>query len=289
MHGIGSRNLSKEQLDEIHLLLSLHSELADANAYNEEYLKQVILRRILELHLSFSDYIKLLKHNTDEVSALAGAFLNSFSEFFRNPLSFSVLEKVILPAIVSNKLRKKNSEIRIWSAACAGGQEAYSLAMIVHEYLNENNIKCRYRIFATDKSEAQLNIARQGNYNSEALNNVTQGRVSRWFTVSSGICSIKPELKNHIDFSVFNLLQSDMVCPPASIFGDFDLVFCANLLFYYKEAYREQILGNASHCISDDGYFVTGETERDILAAAGYSEAYPHSAIFRLPAYAKNN
>jgi chemotaxis protein methyltransferase CheR len=88
-------------------------------------------------------------------------------------------------------------------------------------------------------------------------------------------------LKNNIDFSVFDLLSGQFSCPPASIFGEFDIVVCANMLFYYKNKYRQAILEKTGNCMANAGYLVTGETERQILIDHNYSEAFPQSAIFR--------
>ena len=91
---------------------------------------------------------------------------------------------------------------------------------------------------------------------------------------------VRPELKRHIDFSTFDLFCDTLSCPPASIFGDFDLVVCANLLFYYKDDCRKAILAKTGNCLADGGYLISGETERDIVMRSDYREIYPQAAIF---------
>ena len=106
-------------------------------------------------------------------------------------------------------------------------------------------------------------------------------RVNQWFTKHSDIYTVIPELKEHIDFSVFDLFSENLIAPPASIFGDFDLVICANLLFYYKPEFQEVIIEKTGKCMAKDSYLVVGEAEREILKKLNYCEEFPQSAIFQ--------
>jgi len=80
---------------------------------------------------------------------------------------------------------------------------------------------------------------------------------------------------------VFDLFDEQLLCPPGCIFGDFDLVLCSNLLFYYKDEYRKSILERIGKCMKSGGYLVTGEVERDILLCHNFREVFPQSAIFQ--------
>jgi chemotaxis methyl-accepting protein methylase len=216
----------------------------------------------------------------------SGIFLNSmqisYTDFFRNTLTFSVLEKIILPSIILKKMNLSRNEIRIWSAACAGGQETYSLAMLLNEFTNGNGEKINFRIFASDQSESQIKAAQRGLYSESSLNNLNLKRVNKWFTKQGDSYLVNDELKENIEFSVFDLFNEQYSCPPTSIFGDFDIIVCANLLFYYKPEYRKKIIKKTSNSLSKNGYLITGETERDILIQTGFREVYPQTAIFQL-------
>ncbi len=107
-------------------------------------------------------------------------------------------------------------------------------------------------------------------------------RVSKWFTKLGDSYLVNDELKENIEFSVFDLFNERYSCPPTSIFGDFDIIVCANLLFYYKPEYRKKIIKKTSNSLSKNGYLITGETERDILMQTGFREVYPQTAIFQL-------
>ena len=106
-------------------------------------------------------------------------------------------------------------------------------------------------------------------------------RVKQWFLNDKETYTINPLLKNNIDFSVLDLFNEQLSCPPASIFGDFDIVVCANLLFYYKQEFRKIILDKATNCLANNGYLVVGKTERDILLQHNFHEVYPQSGIFQ--------
>lgn len=250
--------------------------------YDNIFLEQVIEKRMFNLNChSAEDYYNVLTSDSNEADVLADSLQISFSEFFRNRLTYEVLETVVLPEIISNNLSANRKEIRIWSMACAGGHEAYSLAIILKEIADLHGGKIKFRIFATDQNEIQINLAQQGIYHAKSFDNLCVGRLNRWFTLINGSYAVSDELKHFIDFSVFDLFDKNHNCPPESIYGDFDLVMCANLLFYYKPIHQKIILEKALHSTTSGGCIVTGEIEREILIKNKFVEMFPQSAIFR--------
>jgi chemotaxis protein methyltransferase CheR len=273
--------ITRHQLTALISLLDKQLFSADVSKYGEQFLCNTLQKRFQEIQCTNADdYLEVIKQNTDEVSIFLNSLQIGYTEFFRNSLTFSVLEQIILPSLIQKKKELKRKEIRIWSAACSGGQESYSLAMVMEELKNGDAEKYSYRIFATDQNEALVNEARKGHYTGNALNNLSLKRVNQWFTKKGDTYTVKPELKNNIDFSVFDLFSMELSCPPASIFGEFDIVVCANLLFYYKNEYRQAMLKKTGNCMAAGGYLVTGETERQILTDHNYTETFPQSAIF---------
>ena len=276
------KTFTHHRISSLKLLMDTGLNSTDISRYDEQFLRTTLQKRFQEIQCANTDdYLEVIKHNTEEVSFFLKSLQIGYSEFFRNSLTFSILEKIILPSLIQKKKVSKRKEIRIWSAACSGGQESYSLAMVMEELKNGDAEKYSYRIFATDQNEALVNEARKGNYSEKALNNLSLKRVNQWFTKRGDSYTVKQELKNNIDFSVFDLFNGLFSCPPASIFGDFDIVVCANLLFYYKDEYRQAILEKTGNCMANGGYLVSGETERQILTDHNYAEAFPQSAIFR--------
>ena len=257
------------------------SQGIDVSKYDETFLKKSIGKRIAETQCnSTEEYCIYLEQHEIEGKHFHDSLQISYSEFFRNPLTFSVLERVVLPSIALQKQNTNRKEIRIWSAACAAGQESYSLAMLLEDIVTLDGGKIKYRIFATDQSQEQILAANKGQYTANAINNLSFKRVNQWFIQQGDTYFVKPELKANIYFSVFDLFSEQLNCPPASIFGDFDLVVCANLLFYYKPEYQKIILQKTGGCRAKGGYIICGETERDILLRHNLIEAFPQSGIF---------
>lgn len=262
--------------------LILVKEGIDISRYDDTFMYKVIQRRIEETSsISNDKYILLLEASKKERETFLDSLHICYSEFFRNPLTFSVLEKIILPLLLNEKSKSKRKDIRIWSTACAEGQEAYSVAMLIEEFISSKIEESAYRIFATDQCESELTKAVNGQYNVTALNNLVMKRLKRWFIKQGDVYVVKSDLKKNIDFSVFDLFDEQLSSPASSIFGDFDMVFCSNLLFYYKTEYRKIILAKAGNSLKSGGYIIVGETERDILFNFNYKEVYPHSAIFQ--------
>jgi len=260
----------------------LQSHGKDIAKYDISFLKKSIQRRLIETRCtSYDTYCIFLEKNETEGKMFLDSLNISYTEFFRNPLTFAVLERIILPSIVLKRGNAKQKEIRIWSAACAAGQEAYSLAMLLEERINEGKDKLNYRIFVTDQKESQVYKAKEGKYTISELNNLNLKRVNQWFVVDGDTYKVKQELKRNIDFSVFDLFNDQLSCPPASIFGDFDLVICANLLFYFKPECQKIILNKMSNCLARSGYLIAGEAESDMMLRQDFIEVFPQSAIFQ--------
>jgi chemotaxis protein methyltransferase CheR len=254
----------------------------DLNRFDTAFLDQAIIKRMAETRCnSQEDYGLLLEVQPQEGKLFLESLHINYSEFFRNPLTFAVLERIVLPSLLVKRKDTQCNEIRIWSTACAGGQEVYSLGILLEELKGSDCHQHNYRIFATDYSTNQVAAAQKGQYPLSALNGVNLKRIKQCFTKQGEQYSIRPAFKKNIDFSVFDLFNEHYACPPASIFGDFDLVVCANLLFYYKPEYRKMILDKVSHSLSSGGLLITGESEREMLSKSGFQEIFSQSCIFR--------
>lgn len=252
------------------------------SAFSDSFLQNSINSRKSSLEIgNDEEYMNYLEVNEAEADLLVDKLTNSYSEFFRNPLTFAYLEQVILPQLIEAKKARNEKEIRIWTCACASGQEAYSLAILGDELTKSVRADLTFRIFATDISSKELSNAQIGIYNLSTLGNVALKRIQTYFTKEGEFYTVDARLKEYIDFSVFDLLSNQECCPPPSVFGNFDLVFCSNLLFYYKPEYQASILGKAGNCLVKGGYLITSETERDRISEKYYREVFLNSAIFQ--------
>jgi chemotaxis protein methyltransferase CheR len=175
--------------------LLLQSNGINVSKYDASFLNKSLRRRMTATQCeSEEEYAVFLKQNTIEGKCLFDSLQISYSEFFRNPLTVSVLERIILPSLLSGKRNTRRKEIRIWSAACAAGQEAYSIAMILEELRNDDLKNINYRIFATDQNEEQVKEAQRGQYSADSLQKINMYRLNKWFTRQDETYNIKPEL-----------------------------------------------------------------------------------------------
>jgi chemotaxis methyl-accepting protein methylase len=153
--------------------------------------------------------------------------------------------------------------------------------MICEELLARSDADIACRIFASDIDEALLDLARRGVYEGSCMGKLSLERLGAFFTSRADAWTIDPRLAERIEFSRFDLLAEAGSCPPGSIYGNFDLVFCSNLLFYYRSDAQDRIIEKMEACLAPGGYLVTGEAERDIVARRRFRELFPGSAIFQ--------
>ncbi len=263
------------------LLKKLHG--IDVSMYDDSFLDKSIRQYMQKYaHQSIEEFEQVLSANIREAMSFENSLSISYSEFFRDAFAFVLLDRVIIPGLLYRNRHKQHNTLRIWSAACAAGQETYSLAILLEELKNEKN-NISYRIFGTDKYQEQIILARSGLYDADALGNITQNQLRKFFTRERDGYFVNPELKKNIEFSVFDLLDLKHSSPPESIYGDFDIVMCANLLFYYKADHRKLIIEKIKHSLNKNGVVVTGECEKDILLNYGFREVYPHAPILKHP------
>ena len=245
----------------------------DLSVYDEDFLLKVIYSRMVVSGCADTlQYHSYLWEHPEEQKFLKSSLNNSYSEFFRETLSFSILKNQILPQIL--KQYKGNKVFRIWSAGCALGQEAYSLAMLFNEALQHTSLS--FRVLATDISSENLALAKAATYSDENMQKIPYGWWRRYFEPISSSSVRNPrsliveyritkDIREKVDFALFDLNDKRFSSPPDGIFGDFDLVMCSNLLFYYNNEARKSIVRKLLRSLAPGGILITGEAERDIF------------------------
>ncbi|MCX6690641.1 MAG: protein-glutamate O-methyltransferase CheR [Methanoregula sp.] len=240
----------------------------DISRYDESFLTKSLEKRMAATAIAtITGYRDYLLEHADEAEELSRSLNITYSEFFRDPLTFALLEQLVLPKLIAEKQETGTgtAEIRVWSAGCAAGQESYSVAILLDELLTAHKKSLSFRIFATDISEKCLATASRGVYDLAAVQNVRQKHLTTGFNSHNGTYSVVRRLKDRIEFSVYDLFEEHSASPPGSIYGDFDLVLCSNLLFYYRPEIQQFIVNKLCHSMSSGGYLVTGEAERAIV------------------------
>jgi chemotaxis protein methyltransferase CheR len=187
------------------------------------------------------------------VKDIVEAMTTNETSFFRDTKPFTLFQETVLPHLMKIKASKK--KIRIWCAACSSGQEPYSLSMILKD--KEAQFKgWQFEIVATDLSEDILAQARKATYSQfEVQRGLPIQYLMKFFTQVGEAWQLKDEIRNMVKFSTFNLLD-DM-----SRMGQFDIIFCRNVLIYFNEKNKAQILERAEKQLDKDGFLLLGGAE----------------------------
>lgn len=232
--------------DEIFKLTKINLTL-----YKEKQMKRRIDALIRKNNIdTYKDYVQVLKTNKDLFKEFINYLTINVSEFYRNPDQWNVLEKEILPLLLS-----KNKRINVWSSACSTGDEPYTLVMVLNKLLPLNQIK----ILATDIDLGALDKAQNGVYTSKSLENLPNDMKSKYFTVVGDSYKIKDEVKNCVEFKQFNLLRDPY---PKGM----DLIVCRNVLIYFTEEAKSEIYKNFNTSLNPQGILFVGSTEQLIMA-----------------------
>ena len=187
------------------------------------------------------------------IKDIVEAMTTNETSFFRDTKPFTLFQETILPHMITNRASKKS--IRIWCAACSSGQEPYSLAMILKD--KEAQLKgWRIEIIATDLSEDILDQARKATYSQfEVQRGLPIQYLMKHFTQIGETWALKDDIKSMIKFSTFNLLDE------MTKMGQFDIIFCRNVLIYFDEKTKGNILGKMERQLEKDGFLLLGGAE----------------------------
>ena len=206
-------------------------------------------------------HLQRLETDPSECDRLIDAVGISVSSFFRNPLVFEIIGKRILPEIIERKRRQPSREIRVWSAGCGAGEEAYSAAILIHAATRGEVADWVPRIFATDINQDAMRAAAVGAYARESFQTTKLGVLDEYFTPSGTEFDVRPFIRSMVRFSQHDLTSPRSGAPTDSVFGTFDLVLCRNVLIYFSRERQERVLDRLCRSVARGGYLVLGESE----------------------------
>lgn len=199
--------------------------------------------------------------NSRLYTSVVDAMTTNETSWFRDGYPYEFLKEQLLPSAEA-----EGRELRIWSAASSSGQEPYSISIIIHEFLkNRVGPVSRSQIVATDISQTMLRDAREGLFDKMTLDRgLSAARLSSYFEPQSSMWQLKNEIRDRVIFREFNLLGSY-----ASL-GKFDVIFCRNVLIYFSEETKRDILARIASALKPGGYLVLGGAE----SMANYSDCF---------------
>ncbi len=228
----------------------LTSKNINHKAYKENYFLRRIWSRMMRTNAtSYSDYLSVVKDNPTEVKSLLDTLSINVTRFFRDIDLFTKLQQQILPQICG----KKEKMIRAWSAGCAVGAEAYSIAIMISKI--RNNDLDNVRIFATDICQDFIDQAKKGVYSADLLTELSPSQLAAFFSpVGQGLFLIDSKIRNSVTFKQHDLKTN----PP---FNDMDLILCRNVLIYFSQQESETLFERFHGTLKHDGYLVLGKCE----------------------------
>lgn len=239
-------------------LLEIYKILQSFMGFNyTAYKKNTIIRRIekritVTQSKSIKSYLELLKKNTKEIEILFQEVLIGVTNFFRDKEAFNILKSKVLPDLFNE--RTLNQPLRIWIPACSTGEEAYTIAILTQEYLENAKINQKYQIFATDLCSQSIEKARQAVYPDNISLDIDTNLISKYFIANDKNLEVKKIIRDKIVFAQQNLITD----PP---FSNVDLICCRNLLIYLVPKIQKKILLLFHYSLKPDGFLFLGSSE----------------------------
>ncbi|MEU4254189.1 protein-glutamate O-methyltransferase CheR, partial [Amycolatopsis sp. NPDC026612] len=225
----------------------------DFTGYKRSSLMRRVRRRMSQVDIdSYGDYIDQLQVNADEFAALFNTILINVTGFFRDSDAWDYLREDVLPGLLAE--RSPEEPIRVWSAGCAGGQEAYSLAMMLADILGVEAFRQRVKIYATDVDDEALAQARQAAYTPAEVEGLSEAQLERYFDLQGNRYCFRKDLRRSVIFGRNDLVQD---APISRI----DLLVCRNTLMYFNAETQTKILERFHFALAQRGLLFLGKAE----------------------------
>ncbi|MXV51101.1 PAS domain S-box protein [Pedobacter sp. HMF7647] len=240
------------------LLNMLFKLIYDHSGYDFQYYKTpTIIRRISRRitqkgFKSLEELIESIQQSPNDAQEMGEDFLINVTQFFRDPAAFKVLEESVFPDILAQK--QKDEYIKIWVTACSTGEEAYSIAILLNEFLEKKRSRITFKIFATDLDPANIDAAAKNMFPLAIDKNISQDLLNKYFIRNGKTYSAIPGIRKNIVFAVHDIAKN----PP---FIKNDLVTCRNMLIYMNSILQQKILSTFHFSLNKGGFLFLGPSE----------------------------
>ncbi|MEH1935594.1 MAG: CheR family methyltransferase [Nostoc sp.] len=225
----------------------------DFTGYKRSTLMRRVSKRMQSLTIeNFEQYLDYLEVHPEEFNYLFNTILINVTAFFRDSSAWEYIAEQILPNLIRNK--KTSDQIRIWSAGCASGEEAYTLAILMAEILGAEEFRQRVKIYATDVDEDALNQARLAVYSAKDIQTVPDELRQKYFEIVGNHYVFRPDLRRSVIFGRHDLLQDAPI-------SRLDLLVSRNTLMYFNSETQGRILARFHFALNDNGYLFLGKAE----------------------------
>ncbi|CAC5341059.1 MULTISPECIES: chemotaxis protein CheB [Planktothrix] len=241
-----------EQFEQILSILSKYEKINFCQ-YKISTLSRRILNRCgINQSPDLTQYIVLLNQSETERKLLRQDLLISVTQFFRDPPAWELMEQQVLPELIESL--EPQEQLRVWVPACATGEEAYSLAILIDEAIQATNKQVSVKMFATDLDSKALEVASQGTYNESIKNNITPERLEKYFTCKSGSYQVKRHLREMLIIAPHDLTIN-------AGFSKMNLISCRNVLIYMQPLLQQQVLRLLHFSLASQGILFLGNAE----------------------------
>jgi len=225
----------------------------DFSEYKDRTFQRRVQRRMQVVQTArLEEYVERLQKDPDEVRALLRDLLIGVTDFFRDDAAFRALETSVVPKLFEGK--HADDEVRVWVVGCATGEEAYSIAILLREYMDRLEAPPKVQIFGTDIDEAAMGVARAARYAADLVKGVSPARLERFFVHEAGSYHVAKDLREMCIFSMHSVIRD----PP---FSRLDLISCRNLLIYLKPSLQELIIPLLHYALRPSGSLLLGLSE----------------------------
>ena len=225
----------------------------DFTYYKRTTIQRRIARRLVIHKLErLDDYVKFLRENPAEINALFQDILIHVTSFFRERASFALLKKRVFPMLM--KSRARNEPVRVWVPGCSTGEEAYSIAITLHEFLETRSPSPRMQVFASDISESAIEQARLGFYAENVIADVSRVHLRKFFVKVDSRYQISKTIRDSCIFAKQDVAKD----PP---FSRLDLISCRNVLIYLGPVLQKKVIPIFHYALKPGGFLVLGAAE----------------------------
>ncbi|MUI15563.1 PAS domain S-box protein [Massilia dura] len=275
---IGPAPQEQEKVHDEEALQSVISMLCAHTGHDFSYYKRATVLRRIERRLqvkgvaTLPDYALLLGREEGEFKALLNDMLIGVTNFFRDRDAFEALERDVIPELFRDKAR--GEQVRVWVAACATGQEAYSVAMLLADQAAQQERPPEIQVFASDIDEHAIGTARAGVYPASIVMDVPPTRVRQFFTKEDDRYRIRKAVRDRILFAAHNLLRD----PP---FSKLDMISCRNLLIYLNRDVQLRVMEMFHSALKPEGFLFLGSSESADAAAEFFVPFDKKNRIYR--------
>lgn len=249
----------------------------DFSIYRAPTIRRRLQRRMHDTgSVTLDDYIRYVRRHPEEYQRLASSFLIKVTDFFRDPDLFEYVRTELLPDVMAAmraRVSTSKPQLRLWSAGCATGEEAYSLAILVAEQLGDDLDNVDVRIFATDLDAEAVAFARRGVYPASAIEALPPALIARHFTRLDGAYEISKRVRSLVLFAQHDLGQR-------AAFPRIDLVLCRNVLIYFTPELQRRALQLFAFALREGGVLVLGKSETTQPLPELFTVVQPRLKVF---------